>query len=105
MHPSRSEPQKPLESLLADRRARGRETVSWRPLLFRLCVEDDCSALADLLSCAGEGVEVFDTLTQQLCDLIKTRRPSDKFTSSELESLTRQHLGGVSAEEYGVWVY
>lgn len=56
-----------------------------------------------LLSTAG--VEVFDTLENQLQELIKIKHPSKKLSQLEIFDKTREHLQGVAMDEYGVWCY
>jgi tRNA A37 threonylcarbamoyladenosine dehydratase len=81
------------------------ENTAWRPLFFRLSSENDRAALVALLARRAGGRRVFDTLPAQLRDLIKTRNPSRKLSTEELDALVAAHVGGRPLEEYGVWVY
>ncbi len=52
-----------------------------------------------------EGAHVFDTITSQLCELIKVQNPSMNPSEEEFESLINEHLSGADINTYGVWVY
>src|SRR5207248_8222908 len=78
--------------------------VGWRPTFFRLSEDMDRERMRSLLR-AMPHPEIFDSLMIQLRDLIVTRYPAKKVSTSELESLTREHLGNAAVDEYGVWVY
>ncbi len=77
--------------------------ITWRPVFFRLSMDAERHALTDLAK--AESLQVFDSILAQLRDLIKTRHPTRKICAAQLESLTKDHLNGISADEYGVWVY
>jgi molybdopterin/thiamine biosynthesis adenylyltransferase len=78
--------------------------VGWRPTFFRLSEDIDRERMRSLLRAMPQP-EIFDSLLIQLRDLIVTRHPAKKLSTSELESLTRDHLGGAAVDEFGVWVY
>jgi hypothetical protein len=49
--------------------------------------------------------EVYDTLADQLRELVAIRHPNRRLTAAELEHLVREYLGGKDPERYGSWVY
>jgi molybdopterin/thiamine biosynthesis adenylyltransferase len=75
-----------------------------RPRRFRLSSAEDRRAIENLLQ-SKAGITVYDTLYTQLRDLIRTRHPSRKISRQELDTLAREHLGPIPAEEYGLWFY
>lgn len=79
-------------------------TPTYRPQQFRLSIADDRRVLEELLW-SRPGIRVYDTLLAQLCDLIRSRHPSRKIASADLDSLVTEHLGSSPVEEYGVWFY
>jgi molybdopterin/thiamine biosynthesis adenylyltransferase/nitroreductase len=81
------------------------ESGVWRPIMFRCCSDSDSLALVELLKREGPHLRIFDTLLMQLRDLLKNRHPARRLGGEELELLTRDHLHGVPANQYGVWVY
>lgn len=48
---------------------------------------------------------MLDTLRLQLSDLLKTRHPTRKLSTADLDGLVRSCLDGWPADHYGVWVY
>src|SRR5262249_31953443 len=81
------------------------QPTTWRPVLFHLSKKDDRDALCRLLAENAGSIQLCDTLIGQLRDLIRTRHPTRKLSATELDSLTKEHLGGVAADEYGAWAY
>ncbi len=51
------------------------------------------------------GIEVYDTIQSQLRELLKNRCPGKSFDAKTLDELVLIHLGLMSLEDYGVWVY
>jgi len=51
------------------------------------------------------GLIVHDSIDSQLKELAKLRNPSKPLTESAINEFVNEMLGGVSMEEYGVWVY
>src|SRR5262245_24678143 len=93
-----------LTSLLEGRVTSWEKDTCYRPLFFRLGRPESKHAFLKLLR-SDPGIQIFDTLPAQLQDLIRARHPSVKLDSAQLNALTREHLGKVPSEEYGVWVY
>lgn len=75
-----------------------------RPLFFRLTVGDERLALQRLLK-ERPFIRVFDTMDQQLRELVKSAHPSRTLGAEEIRSLVDGHLVGTPKKEYGVWVY
>src|SRR5262249_59983703 len=82
-----------------------RDDCEWRPAFFRLAEESDRAQFQGLLRTGPHQPRVFDSILTQVHDLIKTRLPGRKFSSEELDVLTREHFGQRPIDEYGVWVY
>jgi molybdopterin/thiamine biosynthesis adenylyltransferase len=76
---------------------------SFLPELLRLENSGQRDRYKQLLNTAG--VEVFDTLMNQLQELIKIQHPSQKLTIEETSAKIEKYLNGQIPENYGVWVY
>jgi hypothetical protein len=76
----------------------------YKPVFFRLGNSRDRERLEELLRKSPE-TTVFDELEGQLCELVKMLHPKITFKHPELLEAAHRHLGGISPEEYGVWVY
>ncbi|MCG9879185.1 MAG: ThiF family adenylyltransferase, partial [Bacteroidia bacterium] len=50
-------------------------------------------------------IHLFDTIIDQLFELIRTRNPKEKFFSSEKEEKVKEHFGDIDLKSYGVWVF
>lgn len=79
------------------------ETLIYKPILFNLLNDHDCKRFAELKSLPG--TKVFDTITDQLKELIKLRNPQRKIVEAEYQSQIKQLLDATTPEKYGVWVY
>jgi molybdopterin/thiamine biosynthesis adenylyltransferase/nitroreductase len=77
----------------------------YRPRLFRLREEAERLELTRLIEQQGALLQIFDTILLQLHDLIQSRHPARTLLPTEMDSLIREHLCGLSIDEYGTWVY
>lgn len=76
----------------------------YEPLFFRLGNVSERQAFEALLS-ADETIVVYDEILGQLRELIKSNNPAIKLTEQQYAAYIEAHLGNVSIEEYGIWVY
>lgn len=74
------------------------------PLFFRISQEEGEKALEQLFKDVPH-IAVFDTVHNQLKELLKLRQPGIRYTDSELEEEVKKHLGEMPEWAYGVWVY
>lgn len=78
--------------------------LSYEPQFFRIYKPNDRDALEALLN-AKPYIKIHDELDSQLDELIKSKHPKKKPAPEQLEALKLLHLGDLSMEDYGVWVY
>lgn len=90
-----------LEALL---RASAPDRTSFRPWIFRPSDPADRARLEDLLKTRPQLV-VHDELESQLMELVRAVRPERRFTAEALRTAAKEHLNGVPAHDYGVWVF
>jgi hypothetical protein len=85
-------------------RAKQEAVQRWQPEFFDRGQADDRGALAALL---GSGLvrEVFDTVEEQLRELVRSRDPGQGLTGTALEAAVHAQLAGVDIGDYGVWVW
>ncbi len=74
------------------------------PRFFRLGNNEDRNELQELLQ-QKPYISVFDTIDEQLRELIKSSFPKRTLTPSEIATLQAEYLDGIPKSEYGVWVY
>ena len=74
------------------------------PLFFRTNNPEDESALLSLIQTKPH-IQVFDTILNQLKDLIKGLNPSRMFNADTLNEAINNHIKGTDLSKYGVWVY
>lgn len=77
---------------------------SVNPSFFRIYLEKDKNDLEELLR-QKPNIVICDQISTQLDDLIKSKHPKRKPEPEELERLKLEHVGSLSMQEYGVWVY
>ena len=77
---------------------------NYSPVFYRTKHAEDQTRLFELLQ-KKPFIQVFDTLSNQLKDLVKGLNPTKIFEASELEAAIVTHLNGVDPYQYGVWVY
>lgn len=80
------------------------DNSTYIPLFFRLHLKGDRALYHRLLS-ENKILYVYDEIEGQLRELIKGRNPSIKIPDEEYPERIKDHLAGVDADEYGVWVY
>ncbi len=77
---------------------------TFKPVFFRINHPQEASGLTTLLQ-TKPYIQVFDTISNQLKDLVKALNPSTFFNENTLKEAINIHLNGASAINYGVWVY
>ncbi|MET3113672.1 molybdopterin/thiamine biosynthesis adenylyltransferase/nitroreductase [Pedobacter sp. CG_S7] len=77
---------------------------NYTPQFYRLAQVEDVSTLTQLLQ-EKPFIQVFDTIYNQLKDLLKGLNPKKVFEDNELDAAIKNHLKGVDSNLYGVWVY
>lgn len=90
-----------LAQLLTDR-SPNNDVVN--PSFFKLANAEERHELYKLLK-EKPYIQIFDSIDQQLTELIKSFHPERTLDEAELFSLTTKHLAGTPKVEYGVWVY
>jgi molybdopterin/thiamine biosynthesis adenylyltransferase len=78
--------------------------LTFEPELFRIYNGNDRDALEALLA-KKPYIKIHDELDSQLDELIKSKYPKQKPDPEQLKALKLLHLGDLSMEDYGVWVY
>lgn len=78
--------------------------MATEPLFFRIYSENDKNKLEELLK-KKPHISIHDQIDTQLDDLIKSKLPKKKPSEEELKKLKKLHIGDLSMQEYGVWVY
>jgi hypothetical protein len=80
------------------------KNLSYEPEFFRIYNTQDRDALEALLK-SKPHIRIHDELDSQLDELIKSKYPKKKPDPDQLKALKLLHLGDLSMEDYGVWVY
>ncbi len=89
-----------LEACLA---ATAAERPLYRPEFLRLGRATDRERWSRLLE--DPGTRVFDALTSQLSELVRSLEPARRFTAERLQAAVQAHVGPTPIQEYGVWVW
>jgi len=90
----------PLQELLEQTK---KKQDLYKPLILRLSNKEDRTKFDQLIT-ETPGLQVFDTITEQVAELLRCVKPLIVFMpKSDLENLIIQKLG--NKDEYGVWVY
>lgn len=79
-----------------------RDSVS--PIFFRLSDQEQQQQLRRLLE-EKPYIRVYDTIDQQLTELVKGFHPERTLSADEITQLKAEHVGNISLQAYGVWVY
>src|ERR1044072_6855164 len=80
------------------------ENAMFRPLFFRLDIEEDWNSYKEITNTVS-GINICDSIESQLKELIKCRYPSRKLQDDDYRNLINDLLAGKSMQQYGVWVY
>lgn len=76
----------------------------WQPVHFDLGRESDRAALLALLD-SGAVREVWDTMADQLVELVTSRDPRLRSSPEAVERTVAEQLAGSTVQEYGSWVW
>ncbi|TDQ06470.1 Rv1355c family protein [Pedobacter metabolipauper] len=76
----------------------------YTPSFYRLSNHEDSEKLAALLQ-EKPHIQVFDTLINQLTDLVKGLNPKVIFNKDTIDAAIKDHVGTIEPFKYGVWVY
>jgi hypothetical protein len=77
--------------------------LPFRPIFFNLNKSEDFEQYVQLSN--SPHINLFDTILDQLKELIKLRNPSKKLSSQEYEKEIQQIVGDQKTDNYGVWIY
>lgn len=77
----------------------------YKPLILNISSSEDKALFNEILE-KTNGLQVFDTIIEQIAELIKCLRPSiGQLPPSALQNEINQKLANINIEEYGVWIY
>ena len=76
----------------------------YTPLFYRTDKTEDEAELSKLLQ-EKPYIQVFDTIFNQLKDLVKGLHPKKIFEEHDIDAAIQAHLNGENPYQYGVWVY
>lgn len=78
---------------------------SYHPVILRLINNEDKVKFNELIL-ANQGIQIFDTIKEQVRELIKCLRPTiTQLAKSELDEAVTKKIPEGTTNEYGVWVY
>lgn len=80
------------------------DETSWQPTLFEPMRAQDYAALTELLD-SGRVRSVFDSIGEQLDELVRCREPHRRFTPDDVAAAVREQLDGIEQWAYGTWVW
>jgi len=80
------------------------EQMVWQPIIFDRTCPDDAKQIDALIE-TGQVWRVYDTLTEQIHDLIQTRHPQRTLNPNELAAKIPEITNGIPLSDYGRWVY
>lgn len=79
-------------------------SLLYRPRLYDLSLDSDYQHFTTLLE-NNTRLECYDTLSEQIKELVRSRNPSVANHSAVLEDLILDHYLSINYDRYGVWVY
>ncbi|WMJ71925.1 ThiF family adenylyltransferase [Cytophagaceae bacterium ABcell3] len=75
-----------------------------KPVMFRMNKSEDFAKFYTFLE-TNKQIYVYDTIEEQIQELIKIQNPSEQFSEEDLKSGVASYLDGMPAKDFGVWVY
>ncbi len=78
--------------------------ATFRPLFYRLHHLEDKKRLEVLME-RNPDIMMFDTIYDQLFELVKIENPAIRLSPEQSDACIQERLGGLTFQEYGVWVY
>jgi len=77
---------------------------TYKPLFYRLNDSNDYEAFQELLR-SDNNIIKYDTIYNQLTELIKLSNPGKRLNKDEMDDLVKDHIKLQDLSKYGVWVY
>lgn len=97
-----------MDKLLKERYAEHvcteKNQMEFVPKFYRLSDKNEEQQLTQLIENNPQLV-IIDEIESQLKELLKLKHPDRQLTSAELHSLVNKHVGNITYDQYGVWVY
>jgi hypothetical protein len=76
----------------------------FKPVFFQANNPEDKRKLKFLIEDQPD-IQCFDTIYDQLFELVKIENPAVRLSRQESDAFIQEHLGGLTFQEYGVWVF
>lgn len=97
-----------MDKLLKERYAEyvctEKNQMEFEPKFYRLSDKNEEQQLTQLIE-SNPQLVIIDEIESQLKELLKLKHPDKQLTSAELHSLVNKHVGNITYDQYGVWVY
>lgn len=97
-----------MDKLLKERYAEHvcteKNQMEFVPKFYRISDKNEEQQLTQLIE-GNPQLVIIDEIESQLKELLKLKHPDKQLTSAELHSLVNKHVGNITYDQYGVWVY
>lgn len=97
-----------MDKLLKERYAEHvcteKNQMEFVPKFYRISDKNEEQQLTQLIE-SNPQLVIIDEIESQLKELLKLKHPDKQLTSAELHSLVDKHVGNITYDQYGVWVY
>lgn len=97
-----------MDKLLKERYAEHvcteKNQMEFVPKFYRISDKNEEQQLTQLIE-GNPQLVIIDEIESQLKELLKLKHPDKQLTSAELHSLVNEHVGNITYDQYGVWVY
>ncbi|HLU86058.1 MAG TPA: ThiF family adenylyltransferase, partial [Vicingaceae bacterium] len=97
-----------MDKLLKERYAEyvctEKNQMEFEPKFYRISDKNEEQQLTQLIE-SNPQLVIIDEIESQLKELLKLKHPDKQLTSAELHSLVNKHVGNITYDQYGVWVY
>lgn len=97
-----------MDKLLKERYAEHvcteKNQMEFVPKFYRISDKNEEQQLTQLIE-SNPQLVIIDEIESQLKELLKLKHPDKQLTSAELHSLVNKHVGNITYDQYGVWVY
>lgn len=97
-----------MDKLLKERYAEHvcteKNQMEFEPKFYRISDKNEEQQLTQLIE-GNPQLVIIDEIESQLKELLKLKHPDKQLTSAELHSLVNEHVGNITYDQYGVWVY
>lgn len=92
------------DSILPQLKDSANKSNIYKPNIYRLSDKESAANFKELLA-SGQITSAYDSIYEQLKELMKNRHPVSRPTEAQYKALIDEYMDGRTVDEYGAWIF